>query len=234
MLKVERLNAGYEKFQILFDVSLNAYEKTITCIIGPNGSGKSTLLKAIFGLADIYSGRIILNGSDITRLKPHEKVKHGIVYIPQTENVFVNLTVKENLKIAGYTLDKIKLEKKIKDVLELFPRLREMLNKKVMFLSGGERQMLALAMGLIKEPKVIMLDEPSANLSPKASKEIFDKILELKSYDEIIIILVEQNVNKALEISDYAYVLMSGRKIFEGKPKDVLKNQNIRKLYLGF
>ena len=234
MLRVENLNAGYEKLQILFDISLKAESKKITSIIGPNGSGKSTLLKAIFGLINIYSGKIYLKDKDITYLRPHEKVKIGIVYIPQTDNVFTNLTVKENLKIAGFTLDKLKLEKKINEVLEFFPNLKGMLNRRAMFLSGGERQMLAIAMGLIKEPKVIMLDEPSANLSPKVSEEIFEKIYDLKYYDEISIILVEQNVRKALEISDYTYVLIGGKKVLEGKPEKIINDQNIRKFYLGF
>ncbi len=233
MLEIKKLNAGYSKLQVLFDINLKVHKNRITTIIGPNGSGKSTLLKAIFGLVDIYSGKILLDGKDITRMKPHEKVKEGIVYIPQTENVFTNLTVKENLRIAGYTMNKLELKKKIDDILELFPVLKKYMEKKVMFLSGGERQMLAIAMGLIKEPKIIMLDEPTANLSPKVSKELFEKILELKNNKDVTILLVEQNVKKALEISDYSYVLVSGRKIFEGTSKDVLNNTNIGKIYLG-
>ena len=233
MLSVEKLNAGYGKFHILFDVSFQVPRGKILVIVGPNGSGKSTTLKAIFGIATIYSGRISLEGRDVTRLPPHAKAKIGMAYLPQTDNVFAELTVEENLRMAAYTLDKAEAEKAISEVLEVFPILREKLDKKAKTLSGGQRQLLGMAMMLIRKPKLMMFDEPTAGLAPKAAKEVVDKIVWLRDELGKTIVLVEQNAKLGLEIGDLALLLVSGRVAFYGKASDLLADKELGKRYLG-
>ena len=233
ILQIQNLSAGYGKSQILHDVSINVKNKEIVAILGPNGSGKSTLLKAIFGLATIYSGKIIFENNDITTLPPHKKARIGIVYLPQTDNCFANLTVKENLIMAGYTLGKNEIHDRIEQIISIFPIIKNIMNKKVHLLSGGERQMLAIAMALIRKPKLLMFDEPTAQLAPKIASEIIKKIYELKTMFNIGILLVEQNIKKALEICDRTYLLVNGKVVYEGKPNDLLNNAKFGKLYLG-
>ncbi len=167
MLHTEKLNAGYRELHILFDVDVEISEGSITTVVGPNGSGKSTLLKSIFGLATIHSGKVFLNGTEITRIPPHTKTELGIAYLPQTDNVFANLTVEENLKIAAYTLEKEEVKDRIALALDAFPELQNFMRRKAGTLSGGERQMLAMATALVRKANVLMLDEPTAQLSPK-------------------------------------------------------------------
>ncbi len=233
MIEVNNLNAGYKELHVLFDVNAKMPKNKITTIVGPNGSGKSTLLKAIFGLATIYSGSVKMNGNDITRIPPHEKAKLGLAYLPQIENVFVNLTVMENLKIAGYILDKEELEERINTALEFFPELKYYTNRKAGTLSGGERQFLAIAMALVKNAKIIMLDEPTAQLSPKLAEIVFQKIIDLRDSLKLTVILVEQNAKRALEISDRAYMLISGKVIFEGDSKDLLEHEKFERFCMG-
>ena len=232
VLTINDLSAGYGKSQILFDVSIGVKEGSITCILGPNGSGKSTLLKSIFGLTKIYKGSIKFDSKELVGLKPFEIVKLGIAYIPQVGNVYENLTVKENLIMASYILSKEEAEERIEEALEFIPVLRSFLNRKVYTLSGGERQMLAICMALILKPKLIMFDEPSANLAPKMVDTVFNKIRELNE-SGLTILLVEQNVRKALQISEYANLLVSGRVRFSGKSEDLAKNPDFGKLFLG-
>ncbi len=233
ILKVENVNAGYGKLHILFDVSAKVYDNQITTIVGPNGSGKSTFLKTIFGLSTIYSGKILYDEKDVTNVPPHEKTKLGIAYLPQTDNVFVNLSVEENLKIAGYTLDKDEVEERIKIALEVFPELKKHMKRKAGHLSGGERQFLAIATALVRKSKLLMLDEPTAQLSPKFAETIFSKIIELRKKFGLTILLVEQNVKKALEISDRAYMLIGGKVIFEGSAEDLLNHEKFEKYCIG-
>ncbi|MCS7121334.1 MAG: ABC transporter ATP-binding protein [Archaeoglobaceae archaeon] len=232
MLRVEKLNSGYKELHILFDVDARIDSNTITAILGPNGSGKSTLLKSIFGLANIFSGKIYLNGKEITFTSPHEKAKLGLVYLPQTENVFTNLTVKENLNIAAYTL-KDDARDRIELALNIFPELSNFLKRKAGTLSGGERQMLAMAMAIIRKAEVLMLDEPTAQLSPKFVDMIVKKIVELRDEHKMTILLVEQNAKKALEISEKVYILVSGRVAFEGSAQELLGSGKFEKLCLG-
>ncbi len=233
MLRTEKLNAGYGRLHILFDVDAKVNEKEITCIVGPNGSGKSTLLKAIFGLATIHSGKIVFRNEDITRTPPHEKTKMGIAYLPQTDNVFVNLTVEENLRIAGYTLEKEELKDRIDFALEVFPELRYQMKRKAGTLSGGERQFLAIATALVRKAELLMLDEPTAQLSPKFAEVIFQKVVDLRDKYGLTILLVEQNVKRALEISDRAYMLISGRVVFEGKAEDLMHHEKFERFCIG-
>ncbi len=231
MLTIEKLNAGYKTLQILFDVTITAPRNLLTVVVGPNGSGKSTLLKTVFGLTKIYSGKVFLDGLDITGLPPHKVAEKGIAYLPQVDNVFSNLTVYENLLIAGYGLKRD--EDAVTDVLEMFPHLKTYRNRKAAEMSGGERQMLAIAMALIRKPKLMLFDEPTGNLSPKMATQILNVIKELRDSHGKTIILAEQNAKKALEIGDKAVLLVSGRPVYEGNSQTLLQHEELGKLYLG-
>jgi len=231
-ISIDNLSAGYGKLRVLFDINISIPLNSITAIVGPNGAGKTTLLNSIYGLADIYEGRVLFNGFDVTKLKPYKKARLGIAYVPQMFNIFSELTVYENLVLAGYLLDKKELREKIDSVLDLFPRLREFLHRKAGTLSGGERRMLAIAMGLMKNPKVILLDEVTSDLAPIIVKKVLNTVIDIRDTLKITVVLVEQYVKRALEISDKAYLLVSGKLRFEGNPKD-LENSELAKLYLG-
>ena len=233
MLSVEDLNAGYGKFHVLFDVALRANDREITVIVGPNGSGKSTLLKTIFGLTTIYSGNIKLDGKELTRCRPHEIAKMGVAYLPQVENVFVNLTIRENLITASYSLEKEEIEDRIEEVLNMFPILRKKINKRARTMSGGERRMLAIAMSLLRKPKLMLFDEPTTDLAPKLARQMLEKIVRLRDELGISVILVEQSARSALEIGDKAYLLVDGKVNFEGTPDELLYHPRLSKLYLG-
>lgn len=233
MLTVEALNAGYGKFKVLFDVDFTAKDKEITVVVGPNGSGKTTLLKGIFGLITIYSGDVMLDGKELTGLPPHEIAKKGIAYLPQTDDVFANLTLDENLVMAGYTLTENEFKDRSNDVLEIFPVLKSFTSRKAGTLSGGERRLLAMAMALLRKPKVMMFDEPTSNLSPKIAMQVFDNIAKLRDSLGVTIILVEQIAKKALEIGDRAFLMVGGKPIFEGKCSELLGHPELSKLYLG-
>jgi len=231
LLTIEKLNAGYKTLQILFDVTITAPRNLLTVVVGPNGSGKSTLLKTVFGLTKIYSGKVFLDGLDITGLPPHKVAEKGIAYLPQVDNVFSNLTVYENLLIAGYGLKRD--EDAVTDVLEMFPHLKTYRNRKAAEMSGGERQMLAIAMALIRKPKLMLFDEPTGNLSPKMATQILNVIKELRDSHGKTIILAEQNAKKALETGDKAVLLVSGRPVYEGDSRTLLQHEELGKLYLG-
>lgn len=233
MLRTVDLNAGYKELHILFDVNAEIEKNRITAVVGPNGSGKSTLLKSIFGLATIHSGKVFFNGGEITKHPPHERTKMGIAYLPQTDNVFANLTVEENLKISAYTVDKNEVKDRIDSALDVFPELQKFMKRKAGTLSGGERQMLAMATALVRKASVLMLDEPTAQLSPKFAEIIFDRIVMLRDSLKLTILLVEQNVQRALEISDDAYLLVSGRVAFSGKAADLLEHEKFERLCIG-
>ncbi len=233
MILTQKLNAGYKDVHVLFDINATIEPNKITAVVGPNGSGKSTFLKAIFGLASVYSGNVIFKDNDITNVPSHERTKLGIAYLPQVDNVFTNLTVNENLKIAGYTLDKKEFEVRKGIALRAFPELKDFLGRKSGTLSGGERQFLAIATALIRKAEVLMLDEPTAQLSPKFAEIIFDKIVELRDDFNLTIILVEQNITRALEISEKAYLLVSGRVAFEGKSDELRDHERFEKLCMG-
>lgn len=233
MLKIENLNAGYKDIQVLFDVSLNVGEEEICVLVGPNGSGKSTLLKTVMGLTQIYSGEIRFNGETITGLPTHKITKLGIAYLPQIDNVFSNLKVRENLWMAGYILEERTLKERVEEVLEDFPILKDYLNRRAGTLSGGERQMLAMAMAMMRRPKIMLFDEPTGNLAPKIAVQVLNKIAELREKYGITIVLAEQNAKKALELGDRAILLVSGRVKFEGKSRDLLSHPELGKIYLG-
>ncbi|MEM1976407.1 MAG: ABC transporter ATP-binding protein [Nitrososphaerota archaeon] len=233
MIKVSGLNAGYRKLQVLFDVSASFDREKINVIIGPNGSGKSTLLRSIFGLTTIYSGSITLDGVELVGRAPHEIARIGVAYLPQTENIFENLTVEENLRMAGYVLKRDELEERVEEMAELFPVIKRYWRRRARLLSGGERQMIAMAMALLRKPKVMLFDEPTGGLAPKIASEVLSKIVELRDALRMTIILVEQNARKALEIGDKAYLLVGGRLAFEGECRELLNHPKFSSLYLG-
>ena len=232
-MAVKDLNAGYGKFSVLFGVNMEAKDKEITVIVGPNGSGKSTLLKSVFGLTTIYSGSIRFDGEELTKYPPHVIARKGVAYLPQTENVFTNLSVRENLIMASYSLRKEEVEDRIEEVIGTFPVLKPLMEKRAGMLSGGERRMLAIAMSLLRRPKLMMFDEPTTDLAPKIAREILNKIVELRDELGIAIILVEQSAKRALEIGDKAYLLVDGRVNFEGTPEELLNHPRLSRLYLG-
>jgi branched-chain amino acid transport system ATP-binding protein len=232
-LQIEDVDAGYGKSQVLFSVSAEVKAKSICAVLGPNGSGKSTLLKTLFGLTTIYKGKIRFNGLDITGRKAHEIARMGLAYLPQTENVYANLNVRENLIMAGYTVPNDKINERIEDVLRIFPLLQPFLERKASTLSGGERQILVMATALMRRPSLMLFDEPSSNLAPKMVEQIFEKIKELNHNLGITVIVAEQNTKKALELSDDAYLLVSGRVNFHGGAKELAANNEFGRLFLG-
>ncbi|WP_440997971.1 ABC transporter ATP-binding protein [Arhodomonas sp. SL1] len=234
VLEVEGVCAGYGDTQILHDVSLSVVEGELATIIGPNGAGKSTLLKALMGYLIPTAGEVRFNGEAVTTLPAHVRVTKGIAFVPQLDNVFPTLTVEENLVMGGYTFakDKSLLRERMDLQFERFPRLAERRRQRVRTMSGGERQMLAFARALMTEPQLLLLDEPSAALSPKIADEVFAKVSEINAQGRTVII-VEQNADRSLRISDRGVVMADGRKAFEGAAQAILHDEKIREAYLG-
>ncbi len=233
MLKVDTVSAGYGKLQILTDVSLEASSGEITIVVGPNGSGKSTLLKTIAGLTNIYKGTVTMDAKALTGRPAHMIARTGLAYLPQTESVFTKLRVSENFKMAAYMVSKAEYAERLKDALGIFPQLSSYLNTKVVNLSGGERQMVAMTMALLRKPQVILFDEPTANLSPKYATEVLRTIQKLGKERGLTIVLVEQNAKRALEIGDRAYLLVGGKNAFVGAASELLAHQELARMYLG-
>jgi ABC-type branched-subunit amino acid transport system ATPase component len=230
-LVAEDLVSGYGEMEILHGVSVKVEPGEIVSVIGPNGAGKSTLMKAVFGLLDIKGGRVLLNGSDITGLPPQEVVRLGLSYVPQSDNIFPSLTIRENLEMGAYVLRE-GIEEKADEVIGLFPDLVDRQGEQASRLSGGQRQMLALARALMLDPQVLLLDEPTASLSPKMVEQIFAKILDVNA-SGVSIVLVEQNTRDALRLRHRGYVLATGRNALEGRGQDLLEDEEVGKLYLG-
>ena len=232
-LKITTLNSGYGTIQVLFDVNMTVQEKAITVIVGPNGSGKSTLVKTIMGITNHYSGDIFFNKQKIAGLSPHLVTKLGIAYLPQVNNVFAELKVKENLLMASYVLSRSEMKSRIQEAVANFPVLQDRLNEKAGTLSGGQRQMLAMAMAIIRRPHIMLFDEPTGSLAPKLAFEVLDKIVELRDNYGITIVLVEQNARRALERGDNALLLVSGQVMFEGTADELLHHEDLGQIYLG-
>jgi len=232
MLEIKNLNTGYEKKQVVFDVSLAVTSGEIVSLIGPNGAGKSTILKAACGLIPAWSGGIFFNYQKLNGNEPPENLKLGISFCPQGNRVFDELSVSENLEIGGYTLKKHKSKERIQAVLEIFPTLKERLKQEAGSLSGGEQQMLAVARALIPEPKLLLLDEPSLGLAPYLVKELFDKFVELNKKLGITILIVEQKVRDVLAISNRVYALKLGRMVFEGQSEQFSTTNKLKEIFL--
>jgi len=232
MLQIKKLQSGYNGMEILHGVDIEIKPGEIVAIIGPNGSGKSTTLKSIFNLCNIYSGKIEWKNKNITKLKTHEKIFEGISYVPQGRQVFRDLTVQENLEMGAFIMkDKELVKTNIKDVYEKFPFLKEKKDKYADTLSGGQQQMLAIGRALIQNPQLLLLDEPSLGLSPKAMKEVFEKIQEINK-EGVSIVIVEQNAKSAIEIADRTYILEDGKIALTGG-KEIIKDPKIKSIYFG-
>ena len=222
---------GYGETIILNSCSISVKEGEIGVIVGPNGAGKSTAMKAIFGMLNLREGNVYFDNEDITYLSPQDRVKKGMGFVPQTNNVFTSMTVIENLEIGGFTsLDKMKSN--IEEIFNLFPVLAEKQNQIVGELSGGQRQQVAVGRALMTNPKLLMLDEPTAGVSPIVVKELFEKIINIAQAG-IAILMVEQNAKQALEISDNGFVLVQGENKFTDKGSTLLANKEVRKAFLG-
>ena len=233
MLELDHITAGYGPLVILHEVSLRVSQGEIVCIIGPNGAGKSTVLRAIAGQITPTSGRVMFLGAEVTQESIEEKGRKGLIFIPQGDNVFPNLSVLENLEIAGSILrNHEKLHQAIDKALDTFSMIKEMKNRPAHELSGGQRQMLALSRILLLRPRLVLLDEPSLGLGPMVVDLIFQEIREMNK-DGISFLLVEQNARKALSISHRGYVLELGRNRLTGTGKELLNNPDVQRLYLG-
>ncbi len=232
VIECNGIAAGYVKgLNILQGVDLIVNEKEIVSIIGPNGAGKSTLLKAIMGIINISGGLFFINGVEKTNTPTHQIVKEGVGYVPQVENVFPSLTIEENLEIGSWSV-KDNIKQSISKIFDDFPMLKERQRDKAGNLSGGQRQILALARALVTSPSILLLDEPSAGLSPVAIKEVFEIVKEINSRG-VAILLVEQNASRALNFSDRGYVLDQGRNAYQGKGQELLDDPRVVDLYLG-
>ena len=230
-LSAENMLGGYGETTILNNCSIAVKKGEIAVIVGPNGAGKSTAMKAIFGMLDLRAGNIIFDGKDISDLKPQERVKSGMGFVPQTHNVFTSMTVMENLEIGGFT-NQENLSKNISEVFKLFPVLEEKQKQLVGELSGGQRQQVAVGRALMTNPKLLMLDEPTAGVSPLVVKELFEKIISI-ARTGIAILMVEQNARQALEIADNGFVLVQGENKYTDKGSKLLSNKEVRKAFLG-
>ena len=232
VIECNGIAAGYVKgLNILQGVDLIVDEKEIVSIIGPNGAGKSTLLKAIMGIINISGGRFYINGVEKTNTPTHQIVSEGVGYVPQVENVFPSLTIEENLEIGSWSV-KDNIKQSISKIFDDFPMLKERQKDKAGNLSGGQRQILALARALVTSPSILLLDEPSAGLSPVAIKEVFEIVKDINSRG-VAILLVEQNATRALNFSDRGYVLDQGRNAYQGKGQELLNDPRVVDLYLG-
>ncbi len=232
LLTITQLSAGYGKLEVLHGISLVVEKGQFVAILGPNGSGKSTLIKSIFGLTHIFGGGISVDGVALIGLPTEVIGGYGLAYIPQRENVFTALTIHENLLLAGCRLGRAKAEQVLAEVFALFPILEQRQKQQAGRLSGGERQMLAIAMGWLSRPRLMLLDEPSAGLSPLLVKEIF-RVLRQLCNDGLTLVVVEQNARSVLRWCDYAYVLRQGQISFQGASADILADEETVKSYLG-
>ena len=232
ILEADKITAGYTtEVNILYDVDIRLKSGQIVSVIGPNGAGKSTLLKTIFGILKPTNGKISLKQEDITGLKPDKVAKKGISYVPQVNNVFPSLTIQENLEMGAFIRDD-DYSQRLNEIYELFPILGERKKQKAGQLSGGQRQMVAMGRALMVDPRVLLLDEPSAGLAPNLVEMIFEKIIDVNKTG-VSMIIVEQNAREALKMADHGYVLAMGRNVLDDSGEALLANEEVGRLYLG-
>lgn len=227
----ENMTGGYGGADILHDCTIGVEKGEIAVIVGPNGAGKSTAMKAVFGMLQIHKGQVILDGEDITALAPQDRVRAGMGFVPQSSNVFTSLTVQENLEMGGF-IRTDSIADTMDQVFQLFPILKEKRKQPAGELSGGQRQQVAVARALMTKPKVLMLDEPTAGVSPIVMDELFDRIIEIAKTG-IAILMVEQNAKQALNIADKGYVLVQGRNRYTDTGKALMNDPDVRKAFLG-
>ncbi len=233
LLEVKHLDSGYGFLQVLWDVSFHVEEGEFVALIGPNGAGKSTTLKTISGLLEPQGGNVIFKGDDIGGLEGHLVCRKGVAYISEELNLFVNMTVKENLEMGAFTVkDSAKQSEHLEFVFELFPRLYERQNQYAGTLSGGERKMMAIGRGMMSGPSLLLVDEPSLGLAPMLTNEVFRALRALNERGATIL-LVEQNVGKTLKNTSRAYILEKGKIVLDGKSEDLADDDHVRKIYLG-
>ena len=234
LLEVKDLVSGYGKIAIIQGISFKVNEGDFVAIVGPNGSGKSTLVKSILGLTDIFEGSVSFGGAEITRWKPEKIARLKLGYIPQIANVFPDLTVSENLELGGSTIGDREEKRRLRErVMALFPFLATRPHQKANLLSGGERQMLATGRALMADPKLLILDEPTAALAPLAAEQLYARLCEIREKMGVTIVLVEQNARKALSLANRGLVLVQGKSAFEGTPDQISQDRDIIRLFLG-
>ena len=230
-LSCTNMTGGYGGEDIIHGCDIEVDKNQIVVIVGPNGAGKSTAMKAMLGMISLKEGSLILDGSDISKLTPQDRVAAGIAFVPQTMNIFSELTVEENLEMGAF-LREDNVKETIEEIYNLFPAMKDKRNQLAGELSGGQRQQVAVSRALMTRPKVLMLDEPTAGVSPIVMKEIFERIITIKN-SGVAIVIVEQNAKQALNIADFGYVLVGGENKFSGEGQALLNNQEVRKSFLG-
>lgn len=233
VLVVENIIAGYDGSPIVNGVSISCGKERTTVLLGPNGAGKSTLVKAIYGLVSKYGGRVLLRGEDITNVDSDRLIRKGMAYVPQNQNVFPSLTVIENLEIGGHSLPSQKVRGRTNDMLDLFPNLRRAARRNASTLSGGERSLLALARGLMPNPDMLLVDEPTAGLSPMYEEIVWEHMDQIRRTG-VSILIVEQNVQSALQHADWAYVLVLGQTRIQCSASELLDNNALAEVYTGY
>ncbi|BEP18287.1 ABC transporter ATP-binding protein [Pyrofollis japonicus] len=234
ILETRKLSGGYADVPIVQDVDVYVEKGEIVALVGPNGAGKSTLLKTIYGIAKVFGGKVVFDSKDVTALPPEKKTMLGMGFVPQTDNVFPDLTVEENLEMGAYL---VRDENKIRDAMEtifnIFPALRELRHVLAGSLSGGQQRMVAVGRALMTRPKILLLDEPTAGLAPKIAIELLNTLKTIREEANVSILIVEQHARRALELSDRGYVLVYGKIAAEGLGKEILSRPDLQKLFLG-
>ncbi len=234
LLEAKDIYAGYTDFDILKGVNLEVYPGEIVCVIGPNGAGKSTVFKTIYGFLKIRQGEVVFDGKTITNKRPQQILRSGITNVPQLRSVFPQMTVMENLEMGMYIeLDKKRIVERIEYVLGLFPRLAERRKQMAGTMSGGEQRMLEIGRSLMLEPKLVLMDEPSAGLAPLITKMIFENVLRLNEEIGLTVLMIEQNARQGLEISHRGYVLELGQNSYQGSGEELINNDEVRRAFLG-
>lgn len=233
LLSVDNLSAGYGKIRALHGVSLRVPQARIVCVLGANGAGKTTLMRALSGLLPVSDGQAVFDGQSIANVPAEALVRRGIAHVPQGRMVFSQLTVRDNLVLGGYTRPAAEVRDDIDRVLGYFPRLKERITSRAGTLSGGEQQMLAIARGLLAKPRLLMLDEPSMGVAPILKDAIFETLRDIRDRENLTLLIVEQDADIALDISDEGYVIETGRVVMQGPAAELAGNEDIRRAYLG-
>ncbi|RDI29558.1 branched-chain amino acid transport system ATP-binding protein [Pseudacidovorax intermedius] len=233
LLQVERLAAGYGKIRALHGIGLTVHEARIVCVLGANGAGKTTLMRVLSGLLPVMDGTVQFDGQAIANVPAETLVRRGIVHVPQGRMVFAQLSVRENLMLGGYTRPAGEVRDHITHVLDYFPRLKERIGSRAGTLSGGEQQMLAIARGLLARPRLLMLDEPSMGVAPILKDAIFSTLRDIRDRERLTLLVVEQDADIALDISDEGYVIETGRVVMQASAAELAGNEDVRRAYLG-